>query len=99
MHRQICLAGMVLLAGLSTAWFGASNAEAAKPGQPTDWQRFYHYPYVYYPHTFQQPIEYDHMYYKYPMERRIPVYNKGWYNPMIEGRPYYSGHHFILDQL
>ena len=97
MIRRTCFSGMVLVAGLAAAFFSASSAEAAGTGQPTDWQRFYHYPYVYYPQTFQKPYQYNHMYYKYPAERRIPVYNKSWYNPYIEERPFHSGHHFILD--
>jgi len=29
---------------------GGQSAQAAGEGQPTDWNRFYYYPYVYYPH-------------------------------------------------
>ena len=75
-----------------------SPVKAAPPGQPSDWQRFYYYPYVYYPHNFQsQPQSYNHMYYRYPTERRIPVYNVDWHNFYPSERPYHSGHHFILD--
>lgn len=73
------------------------SVEAAPPGQPSDWQRFYHYPYVYYPQTFQKPQTYDHMYYRYSPEMRIPVYNKNWYNFYPSEKPYHSGHHYILD--
>lgn len=76
------------------------DAQAAPPGQPTNWQRFYYYPYVYYPHNFQsQPESYDHLYYRYPVERRIPVYNKDWHNFYPSERPYHSGFHFILDSI
>lgn len=76
----------------------AGEAEATQPGQPNNWQRFYYYPYVYYPQNFRQgPDSYDHMYYRYPTERRIPVYNKDWHNFYPTERPYHSGHHFILD--
>lgn len=74
-----------------------SHVEASPPGQPADWQRFYHYPYVYYPQTFQKPQTYDHMYYRYSPEMRIPVYNKNWYNFYPSEKPYHSGHHYILD--
>ncbi len=73
------------------------TVEAAPPGQPSDWQRFYHYPYVYYPQNFQKPQVYDNMYYRYAPEMRIPVYNKNWYNFYPTEKPYHSGHHFILD--
>jgi hypothetical protein len=77
---------------------GAGSAEAAHPGQPADWERFYYYPYVYYPHNFQQyPESYDHLYYRYPNERRIPVYNASWHNFYPSKHPYHMGHHFILD--
>ncbi len=48
-----------------------------------DWNRFYHYPYVYYPQNFWGSEYYrsaDSMYYRYPPEMRIPVYNKRWHN-------------------
>ena len=48
-----------------------------------DWNRFYHYPYVYYPQNFWGQEYYrssDSMYHRYPPEMRIPVYNKKWHN-------------------
>ena len=48
-----------------------------------DWQRFYHYPYVYYPQNFWGSEYYrssESLYYRYPNEMRIPVYNKQWHN-------------------
>ena len=65
-----------------------------------DWDRFFHYPYVYYPQNFWSNQYYkssDSLYYRYPQEMRIPVYNKKWHNPYPSKRPYHSGHHFILD--
>lgn len=65
-----------------------------------DWERYYHYPYVYYPQNFWSSEYYrssDNMYFRYPPEMRIPVYNTKWHNPYPEGRKYHSGHHFILD--
>ena len=72
-------------------------AAAAPPGQPSDWQRFYYYPYIYYPHAFQKPKQYDHLYYRYDPSMRIPVYNTSWYNFYPTEKPYHTGHHFILD--
>ena len=94
-RRVIGVALLLALAFCCTS----SDADAAGRGQPTDWDRFYHYPYVYYPHNFQQQVgrSYDNLYYRYDTERRIPVYNKHWHNFYPSKRPYHSGHHFILD--
>ncbi len=65
-----------------------------------DWNRFYHYPYVYYPQNFWGNDYYrsqDNLYYRYPAQMRIPVYNRQWHNYYPQGRRYYSGHHFNLD--
>ena len=65
-----------------------------------DWNRFYHYPYVYYPQNFYSNQYYrskDSLYYRYPQEMRIPVYNKKWHNYYPTPRPYHMGHQFILD--
>ena len=65
-----------------------------------DWDRFYHYPYVYYPQNFWSDQYYrssGSMYYRYVPEMRIPVYNKRWYNYYPTCRLYHSGHHFNLD--
>ncbi len=65
-----------------------------------DWERFYHYPYVYYPQNFWGGEYYrssESMYYRYPPEMRIPVYNKRWHNYYPAGRRYHSGHQFVLD--
>ena len=89
----------------------ASKADAQQPQQAygrqwggsysnRDWNRFYHYPYVYYPQNFYSAEYYqssNDLYNRYPQEMRIPVYNKQWHNPYPEGRLYHSGHHFILD--
>lgn len=74
------------------AWGGANSYR--------DWNRFYHYPYVYYPQNFWGQEYYksaDSLYYRYPPEMRIPVYNKQWHNYYPENRRYHSGHHFMLD--
>ena len=65
-----------------------------------DWNRFYHYPYVYYPQNFWGQEYYrssDSLYHRYPQEMRIPVYNKKWHNYYPSNRRFHSGHHFILD--
>jgi hypothetical protein len=98
MVGRALIAGTILLASLvATAGFSPAEARAHGEGQPADWQRFYYYPYVYYPHSFQQPQAFDHLYYRYPPERRIPVYNRDWHNFYPSPRPYHRGHHFLLD--
>jgi hypothetical protein len=87
----IVTAVLAAAAGMST------RAEAAPPGQPSDWQRFYYYPYVYYPQNFQQPQSYNHLYHRYPQQRQIPVYNSSWHNFYPEKKPYHYGHHYTLD--
>ncbi len=65
-----------------------------------DVQRFYHYPYVFYPQNFKGNEYYrssDSLYYRYPAEMQIPVYNRHWHNEYPSNRRYHSGHHFILD--
>ena len=97
MPARRILAALIVCGTVFTALAAAPRAEAANEGQPTDWQRFYYYPYVYYPHNFEPPRSYDHMYYRYPQDRRIPVYNKSWHNFYPSERPYHKGHHFIMD--
>ena len=81
MLRRVIVGSLLFVAVLAAASaFAPSEARAAGRGQPTDWHRFYYYPYVYYPHNFQRPQSYDSLYYRYPPSRRIPVYNKSWYN-------------------
>ena len=65
-----------------------------------NWERFYHYPYVYYPQNFRGNDYYrsaNSMYYRYPQEMRIPVYNKKWHNYYPSPRLYHRGAHFQLD--
>ena len=48
-----------------------------------DWNRFYHYPYVFYPQNFWGAEYYrssEDLYHRYPPEMRVPVYNKQWHN-------------------
>jgi hypothetical protein len=65
-----------------------------------DWERFYHYPYVYYPQNYWGADYYkssNNPYHRYPQEMRTPVYNKAWHNFYPSERLYHSGHHFNLD--
>ncbi len=101
-----------MLALLCTAGFWALMPEQANAQQAygrrwgqsfshRDYERFQHYPYVYYPQNFWGPEYYrsaDHLYYRYPTEMRIPVYNRQWFNYYPDQRRYYRGHHFVLDQ-
>ena len=67
-----------------------------------DWERFYHYPYVFYPQNFWGHEYYrssQDMYHRYPPEMRIPVYNRKWHNYYPNKRTWHTGHHFILDQM
>lgn len=97
MFRRMALAGLTMMMLLLVAISTSQEANAGGQGQPTDWNRFYHYPYLYYPQNFQQHGSYDNMYYRYGPEMQIPVYNKDWYNFYPTDKPYHKGHHFILD--
>ena len=62
-----------------------------------DWERFYHYPYVYYPQNFWGSEYYrssDDLYHRYPPEMRIPVYNKQWFNYYPASRTFQNGRSF-----
>lgn len=96
LRRALYAAALAAVAAVG-ALTPASTARAAGEGQPSDWGRFYYYPYVYYPHNFQQPVQFDHMYYRYPAERRIPVYNTNWHNFYTMPKPYHRGHFEKLD--
>ena len=97
--RRNLISGLVLLTIVVAIALGdSSTAQAAGRGQPTDWNRFNYYPYVYYPHNFQRPQgSNDSLYYRYNPQQRIPVYNKNWYNFYSTEQEWYRGHHFILD--
>jgi hypothetical protein len=65
-----------------------------------DWNRMYHYPYVYYPQNFWGRDYYrssEDLYYRYPPEMRVPVYHKQWQNMYPEHRkdPAYKEHQFF----
>jgi hypothetical protein len=98
----LCFAA-VIVALLCTSNVQAQQAFGRQWGRTystQDWNRFYHYPYIYYPQNFWSTDYYrssEDLYYRYPPEMRIPVYNKRWHNYYPEGRRYHKGHHFILD--
>ena len=97
----VCAAA--LLVGLTTADAQAEQAFGRQWGwtySTQDWNRFYHYPYIYYPHNFWTTDYYrssEDLYYRYPPQMRIPVYNLRWHNYYPQARRYHSGHHFVLD--
>jgi len=106
MIRRIyfALATATLLAALSAADDAHAQQAYGRAWGHTyttlDWDRFYHYPYVYYPQNFWGNEYYrsaDSLYYRYPPEMRIPVYNRHWFSDYPTPRPYYRGHHFVLD--
>jgi hypothetical protein len=99
-----------LVAACVLAIFCAGQTQAQQPRSfgnaaggvygSADWERFYHYPYVYYPHNFAGPEYYqsrNSLYYRYPQEMRVPVYNKKWHNFYPSPRRYHWGHQFITD--
>lgn len=105
MIRRICVAAFVaaVLAGVSAKQADAQQAYGQQWGSTyssTDWARFYHYPYVYYPQNFWGSEYYrsaDSLYHRYPPEMRIPVYNRRWHNYYPSARRYHQGAHFYLD--
>ena len=105
-------AAAALAAG--AVFFTAGDARAQQPFADTqaygyqwgssyntqDWNRLYHYPYVWYPQNFYADGYYqsaNDLYYRYPQEMRVPVYNKRWQNYYPKSRRYHHGHHFQLD--
>jgi hypothetical protein len=76
--------------------FVSANAARAE-----DWGRYYHWPY----HSFHQyqwtPYEYQPTYnggFRYPEEMRVYPTPHGQRNWLNVRKPYYRGHHFILDR-
>lgn len=86
----------------------SETAQAQQPAYGATWgqqgsknlDRFYHYPYVTYPHNYwgnHYNRNSDSLYHRYPAEMRTPVYNKAWHNYYPSGRRYHFGHHFLTD--
>ncbi|MBN1908822.1 MAG: calmodulin-binding protein [Pirellulales bacterium] len=98
----LCAATLIALIGVSDAQAQqqAYGQQWGRSYSTQDWNRFYHYPYVYYPQSFWGADYYrssQDLYHRYPPEMQIPVYNRQWQNYYPQGRKYHSGHHFILD--
>ncbi len=99
----VCCA-MALVAAFSGSTAQAQQAYGRQWGRTygaQDWNRFYHYPYVWYPQNFWSRDYYkssEDLYHRYPQEMRVPVDNRGWHNEFPSARKYHRGHHFILDQ-
>ncbi len=100
MIATLLVCGAVAVAATASAEQRAFGKAWGGGASSRDWNRFYHYPYVYYPQNFWGQEYYqssDSLYHRYPPEMRIPVYNKKWHNFYPSSRRYHSGHHFILD--
>ncbi len=106
MIRQTIIIVLCMVALLAIFTVTDANAQQAFGRQwgrtytTQDWNRMYHYPYVWYPMNFWGSDYFrssEDLYHRYPPEMRIPVYNKQWHNPYPEARRYYKGKHFGLD--
>ena len=92
--------GLVLMAAPDVGAQQAFDRQWGRSYTTQDWNRFYHYPYVFYPQNFWGTDYYrssEDLYHRYPPEMRIPVYNLQWMNFYPEERRYHKGHHFMLD--
>lgn len=106
-RKALMVMALGTVAGLATA----DSAQAQQPQQAygrswnggageRDYNRFMHYPYVYYPQNFWGNEYYrssNDLYHRYPTEMQIPVYNRKWANYYPTQQRYHWGHHFILD--
>ncbi len=99
---------LLLSAALVAFLFSVTNAQAqeaygrqwAHSYNTQDWNRMYHYPYVYYPQNFWGRDYYrssEDLYFRYPPEMRIPVYHKQWMNyyPTHRKDPPYKEYQFF----
>ena len=68
-----------------------------------DWNRYYYYPYRYFPHNFQSRDYHRAMAnppQRYPKEMQVPArYDQSWQNYFPAPRKYHFGRHFHLDML
>ena len=97
----LCAAFILATVCLSTARADqAFDRQWGRTYTTQDWNRLYHYPYVYYPQNFWGADYYrssENMYFRYPPEMQIPVYNREWQNEYPQERRYHKGMQFILD--
>ncbi len=66
-----------------------------------DWSRYYHWPYNDFHHYQWTPYEYEKVYdggYRYPKQMREYPKKHGHRDWARAKKPYYRGHHFILDR-
>ena len=99
--RRLIIAGLLtagacLCSGNSAQAQEAYGKQSAHTYNTTDWNRFYHYPYVWYPQNFYGDEYYrssESLYFRYPQEMRIPVYHTGWHNNYPEGNEWNRYHH------
>lgn len=98
----VLLAAAAILSVFAVADARAQQAYGRQWGNSystQDWNRMYHYPYVYYPQNFWGKDYYrssGDLYNRYPAEMRVPVYNKQWQNEYPEHRkdPYWKENQF-----
>lgn len=97
----LCITALVAVISVADAQAQQAFSRQWGGGYSTqDWNRFYHYPYVFYPQNFWGSDYYrssEDLYFRYPPEMRVPVYNRQWHNYYPQARRYHRGHHFILD--
>ncbi len=107
MFRRLILSAVITAVALLVSQPNTAQAQDRAFGQSwgsensrVDMNRFYHYPYVYYPQNYWGNEYYrsaDSMYYRYPAEMRIPIYNRAWHNEYPQTRRYHWGHQFVTD--
>lgn len=107
MNRRALVVALIAAAFVTLG--NTSQSQAQENGYGAVWggqssmrnlDRFYHYPYVYYPQNFWGSDYYrssDSLYHRYPQEMRIPVYNRDWRNEYPSARRYHWGHQFLTD--
>ena len=89
---------------------GATFFGGVVPAGATDWGRFYHYPYSYFPQNYRRPFrsrDFDtkYGYPQYPMYMAFPPYfRKDLYYPYLQHnhpggsrKSRHQGNHYILD--
>lgn len=103
-HSLLTIFGFAVL----FVMFGASEAKAQYPNAAQssraynveDWNRFYHYPYVYYPQNYWSADYYrssGDIYNRYPAEMQVPAYHQHWQNYYPAPKRYHKGFHYIMD--
>lgn len=97
MFLVLCAAAILTLLRVSQARAQqAFDRQWGRTYSTQDWNRFYHYPYLYYPQNFWGTDYYrssEDLYFRYPPEMRVPVYNKQWHNYYPQHREGWSSGH------